>query len=67
MGNTITISQNENCKFSKDVYINGKCIGRVMANDNMSAYECYQSLKNNWEIDNLECQSDLQIENSLSY
>jgi hypothetical protein len=51
---TITIQQNENCKFSKDVLINDECIGTVMANDSMTPFECYQSLKNKWEIDSLE-------------
>jgi hypothetical protein len=56
----ITICQNENCKYSKDVYLNGKIIGTVMANNEMTPLECYESLKNNWTIDELECQIDLQ-------
>lgn len=56
----ITTCQNENCKYSKDVYLNGSLIGVVMANDEMTPLECYESLKNNWKIDELECQIDLQ-------
>jgi len=63
----ITIKQSENCKLFKDVYINGKCIGTVMADDKMTAYECYEALKSNWDIDRMEYQNDLQIQNSLSY
>jgi len=43
----ITIKQNENCKWSKDVYINGECVGSVMADDKMTSYECYEDLKSN--------------------
>jgi hypothetical protein len=64
---TFTVKQNQDYKDFKDVYIDNKLLGCVMADDTMSAYECYQSLKNNWEIDNLECQSDLQIQDSLNY
>lgn len=63
----ITIKQSENCKLFKDVYINSECIGTVMANDKMTAYDCYEALKSNWDIDSMECQHDLQIQNSLSY
>ncbi len=63
----ITIKQNDNCKLFKDVYINGECIGTVMADDKMTAYECYEALKSNWNIDRMECQNDVQIQNSLSY
>ena len=58
---TFTVKQNQDCKDFKDVYIDNKLLGCVMADDTMSAYECYQSLKNNWEIDNLEGQSELLI------
>ncbi len=64
---TITIQQNENCKFSKDVLINGEIIGSVMANDKMTPFQCYQELKNKWEIDNLELQSDVIINQNLNY
>jgi len=57
----ITIQQSENCKSFKDVYINGKCIGTVMADDKMTAYECYESLKLNWDIDRKEYKNDVQI------
>jgi len=63
----ITVTKNEKCKYSKDVYINGECIGTVMANDEMTPYECYKSLKSNWEIDKMEYKNDLQIQNSLNY
>ena len=63
----ITIKQNDNCKLFKDVYINGECIGTVMADDKMTAYECYEALKSNWDIDRMESQNDVQIQNSLSY
>jgi len=63
----ITIKQSENCKLFKDVYINGECIGTVMSDDKMNAYECYEALKSNWDIDRMEYQNDLQIQNSLSY
>jgi hypothetical protein len=38
-----------------------------MADDKMTAYECYEALKSNWDIDRMEYQNDLQIQNSLSY
>ena len=63
----ITIKQNDNCKLFKDVYINEECIGTVMADDKMTAYECYEALKSNWDIDRMEYQNDVQIQNSLSY
>jgi hypothetical protein len=63
----ITIKQNQDCKDFKDVYINNELLGYVMANDTMTPYECYESLKNNWAIDNMEYQNDLQIRDSLNY
>jgi hypothetical protein len=63
----ITIKQSDNCKLFKDVYSNGECIGSVMADDKMTAYECYEALKSNWDIDRMEYQNDLQIQNSLNY
>ena len=63
----ITIQQSENCKSFKDVYINGECIGTVMADDKMTPYECYEALKSNWDIDRMEYQNDAQIQKSLSY
>jgi hypothetical protein len=63
----ITIKQNENCKWSKDVYVNGKCIGRVMADDKMTPLDCYNSFKSNWSIDEMEKGIDLQVQKSLSY
>jgi hypothetical protein len=59
----ITVKQNQDFKDFKDVYIDSKLLGSVMANDIMNANECYESLKNNWEIDNMEYQNDLQIQN----
>ena len=59
---TITIKQNEACKYFKDVYINNEIIGSVMADEKMNAYQCYEALKNNWAIDNLELQNDLQMQ-----
>jgi hypothetical protein len=59
----ITVKQNQDFKDFKDVYIDSKLLGSVMANDTMNANECYESLKNNWEIDNMEYQNDLQIQN----
>ena len=67
MSAKITTEQNENCKFSKNVLIDGKCIGSVMADNSMSAFDCYESLKNNWAIDDLECQNDLQIDRNGNY
>jgi riboflavin synthase alpha subunit len=63
----ITTSQNEECKLYKDVYVNGKCIGTVMADDKMTPFECYQALKNNWAIDDMEYQNDVQIQRSINY
>jgi len=59
----ITTEQNQDCKDFKDVYIDGKLLGYVMANNTMTPYECYESLQNNWAIDNMEYQNDLQIQN----
>ena len=68
MGNkNITIKPNEDCRFCKDVYINSKCIGTTMADEKMSAIECYLSLINNWKIDEMERSNDLQINRSLNY
>lgn len=64
---TITIEQNERCRFFRYVYIDGKCIGSVMADDTMTPFECYESLKNNWAIDEMESQHNLQIERSIDY
>jgi hypothetical protein len=58
----ISIKQNEDCIYFKDVYINEDIVGTVMANDKMTPFECYQSLRNNWEIDNLELENDLQYD-----
>ena len=63
----ITIQQNENCKWSKDVYINNLCVGSVMADDKMTASECYKSLKNNWSIDQMEYQNDLMALQHINY
>ena len=58
----ITIKQSENSKLFKDVYINEKCIGSVMADDKMTPKECYESLKNNWAIDEIEYQHYKQLD-----
>lgn len=41
------------------VYINEKCIGTVMTDGTLTPKECYESLKNNWEIDRLEKIADI--------
>jgi len=66
MKNKITIEQNEIPSF-KDVFINGVLIGSVMADNSMTPIECYNALKNNWEIDRAEMASDVAIDNSLNY
>ncbi len=63
----ITIKQSKSSKFFKDVYVNGKCIGKVMANDSMTPIDCYEALKNNWEIDRMEMANDIAINNNLNY
>ncbi len=63
----ITIKPSEYSKYFKSVYINGKCIGSVMADDKMTPKECYEELKNNWAISEMEFQSDLQIDRNLNY
>ena len=63
----ITTKPNENSKLFKDVYVDNKCIGAVMANDKMSGIDCYNALKLNWEIDRLERQNDLLINDNLNY
>jgi hypothetical protein len=63
----ITTVQSESSKFFKDVYINGECIGTVMADDKMTPFECYQALKNNWAIDDMEYQNDVKIQRSINY
>lgn len=57
----MSVKQNENNKDFKDVYLNGSLIGRVMANDEITPLQCYESLKNNWAIDELEL-----IENNIN-
>jgi hypothetical protein len=63
----ITIKQTEGNRFNKDVFINGKCIGSVMADDKMTAKECYESLKNNWAIDLMESQHYKQLDRLENY
>lgn len=64
---SITIKSREHNSLFKEVYINGECVGVVMADETMSAKECYESLKNNWEIDRMEAQHDMDIDRSLDY
>lgn len=63
----ITIEQSEECELFKDVYINGKCKGTVMADESMTPLDCWESLKNNWAIDDLEGIEDDRIIESLNY
>jgi len=63
----ITTKPTENSKFFKSVYVNGKIIGSVMDDDKMTPKECYEALKNNWAIDAMEMQSDLQIDRNSNY
>jgi len=37
-----------------DVYKNGSCLGCVMSDGTVTAKEAYESLMNNWSIDNKE-------------
>lgn len=64
---TITTEQNENSKDFKNVLINNECIGVVLADDSMSPIECYEALKNNWAIDEMEGVSDQQIDRNSTY
>ena len=63
----ITIKQSESSKLFKDVYLNGKCIGTVMCDEKSTPMECYESLKNNWSIDEMERQEDAQIDRNSNY
>jgi len=63
----ITTEPNENCKDFKNILVNGKCIGTVLADDTMTPYECYEALKSNWAIDASEGIHDQQIQASLNY
>ena len=38
------------------VYKNEECLGTVMTDGTLTAKECYESLRNNWEIDKMEKQ-----------
>lgn len=67
MGSIITIEQNENSEHFKNVYVDGKCQGSVMADENMSPLDCWESLKTNWAIDELEGIEDAKIIKSLDY
>ena len=49
----ITIRQNQESKSFKDVYLNGKFIGSVISDGKSTPLQCYESLKNNWEIDRM--------------
>lgn len=63
----ITTKPSEDSKFFKSVYVNGKCMGSIMADDKMTPKECYEELKNNWAISKMEMQSDLQIDRNSNY
>ena len=36
------------------VYKDEQCLGTVMTDGSLTPKECYESLKNNWEIDEME-------------
>lgn len=36
------------------VYKNDECLGMVMTDGTLTAEECYKSLRNNWEINEME-------------
>ena len=65
--NRITTKQNEDCHLFKDVYLDGKCIGKVMADDTYTPQDCYDVLMNNWHIDQLEAMSDEAIDRLSTY
>jgi len=63
----IASKQSENCKHFKDVYINGEIVGTTMADDTMTAFDCYENLKVSWSISEMELQNDFIINNTLNY
>lgn len=44
------------------VYKNEECLGTVMTDGTLTAKECYESLRNNWEIDKMEKQHYSNLE-----
>jgi hypothetical protein len=46
------------------VYKNEECLGTVMTDGTLTARECYESLKNNLEIDKMEKQHYSNLERS---
>jgi hypothetical protein len=67
MSTKVITTKPSEIKGDKEIYIDGEFIGRVMADDAMTPLECYQSLKNNWEIDRIEKAHYEALDNALDY
>jgi hypothetical protein len=63
----ITIKTNQECEKYVDVYINGICKGTVMSDGTITPQEAWDNLKNNWAIDAMEAQNDINIDRNSNY
>jgi hypothetical protein len=62
----ITTNTGSTCYFVA-VYVNGHCIGTCLTDGTLTAQECYNSVKNNHAIDEMEKISDLMIDSQSNY